>query len=266
MVSWNGLDLTREAYEHLLAQTDQDFRLVLWDNASTDGTQEWMQSVDRPDNVHFVLSQENLLWVPAILAAVLVYWEDEEYIAWMNNDMFMPPYGLQRMVQHFKDNSDLGLLAPVGGGLGGGQDFAANEGYWPALIPQGVEPHWHNLKGPLEGRPLTDVNFISGAFAMTTAAIWEELGGLDPALALSCDDMEYSVRMHANGYRVAVAADVYARHISHSTGVSGSKHWDANMEPGYVHFVRKWAWYLRKNPHLMEGVMDPRVYNELVDE
>src|SRR5688572_5160871 len=45
---WNGLPYLKETVESVLAQDYQDWEMIIADNASTDGTTEYLQSLTDP--------------------------------------------------------------------------------------------------------------------------------------------------------------------------------------------------------------------------
>lgn len=59
-VSYNRLVYTKLALESVLADPTEEFSLTIWDNASTDGTREYLSSIDDPRIVKKVFSRENV--------------------------------------------------------------------------------------------------------------------------------------------------------------------------------------------------------------
>ncbi len=59
-VSYNRLSYTKLALQSLLADPTEEFSLTIWDNASTDGTKEYLSSVEDPRIVRKVFARENV--------------------------------------------------------------------------------------------------------------------------------------------------------------------------------------------------------------
>jgi hypothetical protein len=59
-VSYNRLAYTKKAMASLLADPAEEFSLTIWDNASTDGTKEYLSSVEDPRIVRKVFARENV--------------------------------------------------------------------------------------------------------------------------------------------------------------------------------------------------------------
>lgn len=92
--NWNGLLHLPECLEALAAQTFTSFEVVVVDNASTDGSQEWLRRhhpavrlIQRPDNGGFSRA------VNAGIRATR-----SEYVALLNNDTAVDPAWLTELV------------------------------------------------------------------------------------------------------------------------------------------------------------------------
>jgi glycosyltransferase involved in cell wall biosynthesis len=57
---YNRLGYTKLALESILADPTEEFSLTIWDNGSTDGTWEYLESVEDPRIVRKVFCQENV--------------------------------------------------------------------------------------------------------------------------------------------------------------------------------------------------------------
>lgn len=59
-ITYNRLPYTELAIPSLLADPTEEFSLTIWDNGSTDGTREYLSSVDDPRIVKKVFARENV--------------------------------------------------------------------------------------------------------------------------------------------------------------------------------------------------------------
>lgn len=59
-INYNRLAYTELALPALLADPTEDFSLTIWDNGSTDGTREYLSSVDDPRIVERIFPDENM--------------------------------------------------------------------------------------------------------------------------------------------------------------------------------------------------------------
>jgi GT2 family glycosyltransferase len=234
VVSYNNLDLTVRAVQALQAQTVPT-RFVVWDNASTDGTQEWLKRC----NIEHVNSRENVYWTPAINQVIQDHWAGETYIGWMNNDAAPMPHTVERMLR-LLSKEDIGLVAPSMERIGGQQDIAFCEG--TNLVHQGgdIDSRLQNLEGKR-------VTFVLGAFALTKKKVWDVVGPLDATMPLGADDHDWCIRLKQARYQIWVAQDAYCRHGGHSSArVAGaSEIWDQKGGESWEAFNNKWCEYYK---------------------
>lgn len=114
MVTYNRLDLTKRMLESLFENTDTDYRLIVVDNGSTDGTPDWLG--DLADEIkipyHFHLNSENQGIAVGRNQGFLLanrHGPDDEYLATIDNDIELPKNWLSQCLDLIKDNSRLAI-------------------------------------------------------------------------------------------------------------------------------------------------------------
>ena len=109
MPVYNGEKFIHEALDSLLAQTFTDFELILSDNASTDKTGEICQEYAAKDaRIRYVRQVENFG-----AAENFKFVLDEsvgEYFMWAAHDDRRHCTALERMMEVFSENADVGLV------------------------------------------------------------------------------------------------------------------------------------------------------------
>lgn len=231
VISYSNTDITNNCLGHLMTQTE-DARVVLWDNgAHNEGYIEF-----EGDGLVSHYSKENVLWTPAINSAISKYWDGEPYIAFMNNDIYLPPEALSLMTKLMDEDPEVGMVGPMGSRLGGPQDWAGNIGSWP----QGAT-NILNLQHHIRERPPKRATYLIGACCVLPSRVWATIGPLDPGMPLGADDHDYSIRLKHAGYQMLVAENVYADHIGHATGSSGQ--WNEWGGKSWDFFNKKWSNY-----------------------
>lgn len=234
VVAYNNLKLTQRAVQALREQT-YDTRIVVWDNNSSDGTQDWLR-MQQDIEVH--LSDENVYWTPAINRAISEFWKDEDYIGYMNNDAQPFRSTVERLVALLQA-PEVGIVAPSMARIGGPQDIAVCEGH--DIVARGgfVDANLVDL-------PPKRVNFVMGAFAMLRKEVWDELGPLDEDMPLGADDHDYAIRAKEAGYQLWVAQNAFCEHAGHASARvnrEADKAWDDLGAKSWDVFNKKWAGY-----------------------
>ena len=94
-----------------------DWELIAVDNASPDGSAQWLEQAGREwDRVRVVLNSENLGFPGGVNSGVRA--ASGEYIVILNNDTQVSPGWLGRLVRHLRENGDLGLVGAVTNAIG----------------------------------------------------------------------------------------------------------------------------------------------------
>lgn len=248
VVSYNNIDLTQRAVKALLAQTVPT-RFVVWDNASTDGTQEWLKLV----GVEHVNSTENIYWTPAINEAIRDHWDGEEFIGWMNNDAAPLPHTVERMLRLLR-KEDIGLVAPMMERIGGPQE--------PVNCAGGAHSAHPDVESKIEGLDGRRVTFVLGAFALTKKTVWDTVGPLDPQMPLGADDHDWCIRLKQWRYQIWVAQDAYCKHGGHSSArIPGATEiWDNKGGESWEIFNKKYDGYYATEDEAMKCHWDGIYY------
>ena len=109
-VTWNRLEYTRLALPRLLADPTEEFRLSIWDNGSTDGTQEYLKNEVTDPRIHDItFSDENVGQVEA----VNTIWSRSEadLLGKVDNDCLQTPGWTSTLATAHRDIPQLGVVA-----------------------------------------------------------------------------------------------------------------------------------------------------------
>jgi glycosyltransferase involved in cell wall biosynthesis len=102
----NGLKYLPETIDSILNQTFQDFELIIVDNGSTDGTDEWVKSLDNP-KVKYHWQEDS--GCPAGSRNTGLKLVQGEFIAFLDADDIWMPEKLEKQIKLF-DNPAVGLV------------------------------------------------------------------------------------------------------------------------------------------------------------
>jgi len=182
-------------------------KIIVFDNASTDGTKEFLQ--DQSPNVTLLESASNLFFAPAINRAAER--AETEYLALLNNDMRVEPNWLAAlMVSLTTQETDCAASTIldwegrnyqfVGGGINFlGQGFEAGG-------PVGeVEPSAERLL------------FACGGAMAIRKDLFLQLGGFDEDYELLYEDVDLGWRLNLLGYHVRLCPQARVFHKAHAS-------------------------------------------------
>lgn len=208
IVNFNTLDLLQQCLEHLQKiLTALPSKIVLVDNASTDGSQEWIQALANEQS-HCILSPRNLGFAGGCNLGIQQ--STAEYILLLNTDAFPEPGSLQTLVKYLEQHPDVGIVGP---------QLVYPNGRWQRstgrvpsprsafLDAMGLTSLAHILVTifwPLTGqwwRP-REVEYVDGACMLIRRAVVDQIGSLDDSFFFFVEDAEYCARARQYGWKV----------------------------------------------------------------
>ena len=199
--AYNAMTYLPKTIESVLKQTFTDFEVIIVNDGSSDGIEEWVDTIT--DNRVKLISQKN----QGAAAARNTGIADAKgaYIAFLDSDDLWEPTKLKKQVYCLDNNRDVGLVyAWISlideNGNNRGKIFANNsEGYvWEKLIEENI--------------------VMSGSAAMVRRDCFEKLGVFDQNLRFA-EDWEMWIRIASN-YSFAVIKEILVYYRDHPNNKS----------------------------------------------
>ena len=210
IVTFDGRERLARALASLASQTAPPEQVIVVDNASTDGTVDWLRA-EHPA-VELVVNGENLGFGRAVNIGAAV--AREEHLVLVNNDVVCEPGFMAAITRPFADQR-VGMVAGV-------LLQEADPGYidTAGLVLDRTLRSWDHLGGQpvaiLDRLPAAPAGPCGGAAAYRTGA-FRELGGFDESLFAYWEDVDLAIRMRDAGWECALAADARALHAHGAT-------------------------------------------------
>ncbi|MGE5498606.1 MAG: glycosyltransferase [Syntrophothermus sp.] len=212
---FNQLNYTIECYENIERFTPETHEIIFVDNASTDGSKEWLSEISKKNANCRVLSNTKNIGFPGavnqgFLAAV------GKYIVVANNDIIVTEGWLGRLKEIAESDPSIGLVGPISNRVSGVQldkDAAYKD------VP---EMHKYAEKISVDNKKRV-FEFPRLAFLCTLIKkeLIERIGGLDERFSPgNYEDDDFCLRSQLAGYKAAVAQAVFIHHY-------GSKSFDS---------------------------------------
>lgn len=105
----NRLHYTKLSLPALLSDPTEEFSLIIWDNASTDGTEEYLASVEDPRIVKKVFSRENVGGYQAIKDGLST--SSADLVGIVADDMLVTPGWTRTIAQAHADVPEFGIIS-----------------------------------------------------------------------------------------------------------------------------------------------------------
>ncbi len=219
VLTHNNIDLTRACLESLERFThyDGNWEVIVVDNASTDGSREFLQQWASGNGRRIViLNEANCGFAAGNNQGLAV--ASGEYLVMLNNDTEVTQGWLPTLMNHLRRSPELGIVGPVTDNIG-------NEARVSLHYRSADEMHRraraYTLAHMGETFPIRTLAFFC---VMLPQAVHERVGPLDESYGLGFfEDDDYCRRVEQAGWKIACAEDVFVRHhLSASFGKLGA--------------------------------------------
>ena len=250
IVNYNAGDALNRCVQSVLQQ-QVPAQVTVIDNLSSDDSVACLQSsLDPDENVTIFANDENPGFARAVNAVARNLVKGGQYLLILNPDCEMYPGSLSALVRALDDDPGAALAGPLvvdreGEPMQGTlrrfpnpwNSFLAFSGLWrlgrwvPAL--RGIE-----MRGQLPTET-TEAEAVSGACMLLRQSEFIDMGCMDDAYGLHCEDLDLMYRLRQRGFHCLF---VPAARVFHQQGISSSSrpvwvHWQKHL--GMQHFFLK---------------------------
>jgi glycosyltransferase involved in cell wall biosynthesis/GT2 family glycosyltransferase len=243
VVTYNNLELNRECLRSLYARTEWPrFEVFVVDNASTDGTPEFLQEAEQayPD-LTVLLNSQNAGFPAANNQALKRCTGD--YLVLLNNDTVVARGWLSTLIRHLHRDPKIGLIGPSTNAIG-------NEGMVEVGYPSVEQmPAWAAQFVRKHDGEVFDIPMLAMFCVATRRSTFERVGPLDENFGMGMfEDDDYSQRMRELKLRVACARDSFVHHWMRAAFSKVPQiEYDAVFAENRKYFEKKWG--RRWEPH-----------------
>jgi GT2 family glycosyltransferase len=245
VITFNNLDYTKLCLESIKKNTEYpNYEVVIVDNASTDGTVEFIDGYySLHQNILFIKNKKNLGFAAANNQGAGV--ATGEYLIFLNNDTIVTPGWMFRLYRHIIKNPSAGMVGPVTNAIGNEAKIEVDYSELSDI----------NTFAALRTPKYDGVSFNIQVLALYCCLISRELymrvGGLDERYRIGMfEDDDLSLKIELEGLNLICAEDVF---IHHFHGISFKKHSDEENQRIFhenkLKFEKKWGikWNVHKN-------------------
>ena len=232
-----NLVFTRMCLESVLAGADLvPFELIVIDNGSLDGTQDYLQELAAADaRIRIELGACNFGFPAAANLGLAAARGD--LLVLLNNDTIVAPGWLSALGAHLVDEG-LGLIGAV-------SNRAATE----AQIETDYSSYGEFLelarrRADAHARERTPIGSLTLFCAALRRSVYDEVGPLDERFGLGMfEDDDYVARVRRAGYEIACAEDVYVHHFGQASigWLARTGAYGALFEQNRRMYNEKWA-------------------------
>lgn len=243
MVSFNTRSHTLRALDYLKRCSKIPHHITVIDNGSKDDSISYLREWEKEGKGNtLIINKKNLGFAKASNQGLELTGEGE-YSCLINSDLLVSPAWDSRLIHHFQDTDRVGLVGPLGRGIGGFQDYCHFYGELP-LPPYPSFPSLASFTEELYQEKkgfFSTVKFLMGCCLMLSPVLLKEVGYLDADFFGGADDLDYSIRARLKGFDLVVGHDVFVwHHVQASFSLLPKKTYEKIREDCWNHFNQKW--------------------------
>ncbi len=226
VVLFNRLDLTQNCLASILESGDWPDEIVFVDNASDDGTDDWLYELDCPIPIEVVTMSANVGWGRGANAGSQLAQGDQ--LLHLNNDTEVTPGWLSALKADMQTD-----VAAVAARLVNPDGSLQHAGIQTYTNTNGV--FWAENVGTEHEAYEPDA--VSLAATLVRADAWNQLGGVDPLFRNGGEDTDWCLRARKAGWRLRYCP---ASTVMHIASASGPERW-ANVQDNIQLLHERWA-------------------------
>ncbi|TKK65029.1 glycosyltransferase [Ilyomonas limi] len=210
IVTYNRLEVLKQALRCIERQTIQPACVVIADNNSTDGTREYLATINAKGNIHCLLLEKNIGYAGGLAHGINygLTLKQFDYFWMMDDDSFHADNTLADLLQSIQQN-DCDIIGSAG--------FNMKYGVKQKLTARTTLQH-------------ADVVLVDGA--LVKAAVVAKVGAPDEKFFMMCEDYEYCKRMRKEGFKIGLLQIPSTNRLYMGGGGTFTK---ATLWRGYYH-------------------------------
>jgi GT2 family glycosyltransferase len=237
ILNWNGWQDTIECVESCRKLSYENFRILIVDNGSTDGSEAILRG--RFPDIGFIQTDSNLGFAGGNNVGIRYALEQgADYVWLLNNDTIVDPEALTELVRSAGIDAAAGIV--------GSKIYYYNEpnkiwfagGMW-RQIKSYARHRGVNEEDTGQYDDICEVDYISGCSLMIRSQVVREIGVMPEDYFLYWEEVDWNARAVARGWKILyVPKSVVWHKVSSSIGEDSPLHYRYSIRNALLFFQR----------------------------
>ncbi len=232
ILTMNEVELTQACIASIEQHTPEPYELIMVDNGSTDGTHQFLDSLDAT----CIFNDSNLGFGGGCNQGIAA--SRGERILFLNNDTVVTPGWLSAMHNVLDKHPDVGLVGPRSNYVSGPQNIDACS--YDETSLSGLDAFAHERSKAHSGTGMILPRLV-GFCLLARREVMERIGGFDIRFRMgNFEDDDICVRARVAGWTCWMANDSFVHHVGNRTFIAAGIDYRATMQENWLRYSRKW--------------------------
>ncbi|MEW6054238.1 MAG: glycosyltransferase [Nitrospirota bacterium] len=230
ILNYNGLENIKACLESIRKNTPERHEIIVVDNASTDGSLEYLRSL--PDII-LIENPTNVGCPPARAQAMSL--AKGNYVILLDNDTIVTKGWVTRFIAHMTSHPYIGVLGPRSNYVSGAQIV-------PNVSYQNIDEleNFASLFTQQHHGQLTPSVRLVGFCMCIRREVIDKIGSIDASFGkFGFEDDDYTWRANIAGFKTYIANDVFIHHTGGPQG-RGDMQYNRQLWEAWERYKSKW--------------------------
>ena len=230
IINWKKYDFTYKCINSVLNSSFKNFKIILVDNQYN---KDELYELSRNKKIHIIKNKINHGFAKANNQGIKYALKNKyDYIMLLNNDTLIKNDLLKILIKH-SNTLNQKIIQPLILNYDGTKIWNAGGTINNFFGTFQTYKKGENFKNFKSNRHFTD--WFTGCCVFIKSEIFNEVGYFDERFFAYYEDVDFSIRLKANGYSVSMMNDSYLQHFESASSKSIYQN-EGNLSP-YVHYL-----------------------------
>jgi GT2 family glycosyltransferase len=223
ILNYDGLAYLKDCLASLRAQTYPNFKIIVCDNASKDGSVEFLTK--NSSDITLIRNQRNLGFAKGNNIAInYALKQGTDYIFLLNNDTELEPHALTKLVETAESDRSFGIAGPL--------LLDLKDKKTVQEVGMSIDKFGFPMQKKGSKQAVSEVFFVSGCAMLMKRAVLQTVGAFDDDYFMFAEDLDLCWRAQLAGYKIVVNQASRIYHASGGSivgGVAKSAHYKTDV-------------------------------------
>lgn len=231
ILTFNELRFTKLCLELIRWHTPEPYELVVVDNASTDGTVEYLRS---QNDIRLFPNDKNNGFAKGCNQGIQTAAGD--YILLLNNDTAVAPGWLGNMINCLESNKSIGIVGPRSNYVKPPQLLGV--GYTNMAEVLSFSTDFNKERDPAKW---FELEMAVGFCMLIKREVIKEVGLLDERFGIGFfEDDDYCRRAREKGFKIMCAGDTFVHHFGSASFIGNKIDYNRLVKISWLKYMAKW--------------------------